>query len=215
MSEPSRATQHFRFDQILRLMPATFAIIAAAFIAISSAARAQSYDQLKGWCYGDATDDQTIEGCNAVIRANKESKADLASAYANLGFAYGNERQYDKAIASCDSAIAIDPKIASAYINRGIAYEAQGQHERAIKDYDLAIGLKPRDANIYNNRGLAYAAMGQYRRAIQDYDEALRLDFNFARAFYNRGIAKQKVGDREGAEMDLHTARQLDPQVGN
>ena len=38
-----------------------------AMLAIAAPARAQDADELWNWCFGNATDDQTIKGCDAVI----------------------------------------------------------------------------------------------------------------------------------------------------
>ena len=134
----------------------------------SAPVTAQTYDQLSKWCYGDATDDQTIQGCDAVIKSGRETPQDQASAFNNRGFAYLNKGQYDRAIQDLDQAIKLNPRDANAFNNRGRAYNSKGQHDRAIPDLDQAIKLNPSDAKVFNNRGLSYSGKGQYDRAIQD-----------------------------------------------
>ena len=79
---------------------------------------AQSYDQLRKWCYGDATDDQTIQGCDAVIKSGKESSASQANAFYNRGLAYKGKGQYDRAIQDYDQTIKLKPDNASAFNSR-------------------------------------------------------------------------------------------------
>jgi tetratricopeptide (TPR) repeat protein len=69
----------------------------------------------------------------------------MAAAYYNLGNAYNNKKQYDRAIAEFDKAITLNPKHANAYGNRGYAYEKLGQRDKAIADFRKVIELRPGD----------------------------------------------------------------------
>ena len=81
-----------------------YRVIAPIVLAIlaSVPATAQTYDQLKKWCYDDGTDDQTIVGCDAVIKSGREPQANVSAALFNRGMAYNNKRQYDRAIQDFD-----------------------------------------------------------------------------------------------------------------
>ena len=48
-------------------------VLIAAGLSQTSTALAQTDDQFRKWCFGDATDDQTIQGCESVIKAGKET----------------------------------------------------------------------------------------------------------------------------------------------
>jgi tetratricopeptide (TPR) repeat protein len=136
------------------------AVLVATGLLHAPTATAQTYDQLTKWCYGDATDDQSIQGCNAVIQSGKETKNDLAAAFNNRGLAYDNKKEYDRAIQDYDQAIKLNPNNAHAFNNRGLAYANKGDNDRAIQDYDQAIKLNPNDAVAIKNLADAVAKRG-------------------------------------------------------
>jgi len=134
-----------------------------------------------------------IVGCTAVIRAGRETPANLSEAFSLRGFAYLYRGQL--------------------YALREDFEHAKQDYDQAIQDYDQAIRLNPNHANHFNSRGLAYFAKGQFDRAIQDYDQAIQLDPQSARPFFNRGVAKRAKGDSTGGDDDIAKALQLDPNL--
>jgi tetratricopeptide (TPR) repeat protein len=60
------------------------------------------------------------------------------SAYYNLGLAYYNQGQYDKAIANCNKAIHINPKFADAYNTRAAAFFFKKKYKKAWNDVHKA-----------------------------------------------------------------------------
>src|ERR1700761_9375824 len=103
-----------------------------AFASIGLPALAQTQQQ-HDWCFSpSATDDQTIEGCSAVIGSPTEA-TNQAGAWRNRGLSHDNKGLYDQAIADFTHAIAIKPDFAEAFISRGVSYA----HKR---EYDTAIG---------------------------------------------------------------------------
>ena len=64
-----------------------------------------------------------------------------AEGYYNQGKAYQDAKDYDRAIASYDQAIRLDPKFVYPYKNRGRAHQEKGDYEHAITDYDRAVQL--------------------------------------------------------------------------
>ena len=174
-------------------------------------ATAQSYDQFKNWCFGNSTDDQTIQGCETVIKSARETPANISNAFFNRGLSYKNKGQYDRAIEDYDQAIKLNPHYTDAFNNRGVAYKNKGQYDRAIQDYDQAIKLNPNFVFAFSNRGVAYGKKGQYDRAIEDYDQAIKLNPNYAESFNNRGIAYTDKGQYDRAIQDFDQAIKLNP----
>jgi len=101
-----------------------------------------------------------------------------AVALNNQGVVYNEAGEYQKAIATFDRAVELDPGLALSYSNRGWAYVELGQYEKVIADCSKAIALDPDLALPYSNRGLAYMELGQYEKAITDFDKAIELDPN-------------------------------------
>jgi tetratricopeptide (TPR) repeat protein len=68
--------------------------------------------------------------------------ARYAAAYNNRGFAYADQRKFDKAISDYNEAIRLNPNLAIAYNNRGIAYRRVGDHNKAHSDFATAKRLR-------------------------------------------------------------------------
>lgn len=164
----------------------TFVVIA---LAGASPAQAQSYEQLRSWCYGDSTDDQTIQGCDAVIASGNVRGKDLAAAYGARAYAYNRKGDYTRAMTDHDAAIRLNDQDAMLWNNRGWTYNNMRQYARALQDLNEATRINPQLAEAWNNRGVSYNGMRQYDRAIQEYDEAIRLRPGYATATRNRDLA--------------------------
>jgi tetratricopeptide (TPR) repeat protein len=164
-------------------------LVIASIVLIAATARAQDYNQLSAWCFGDSTDDQTIQGCDAVIAAGRAQGKDLAAAYGARAYAYNRKGDYARAIVDHDVAIRMNGADAMLRNNRGWTYNNMRQYQRALEDLDEAIRLNPRLAEAFNNRGVAYNGMRQYDRAIQEYDQAIRLRPGYPVATRNRDLA--------------------------
>jgi len=181
-------------------------------MASSSAASAQGYNQLREWCFGDSTDDQTIQGCNAVVLSNQEPQQNKGDAIGNRALAYKHKGQLDRAMEDYDEAVRLSPQNSNNFNLRGSLYDTKGQPERAIQDYNQAIKLDPNSSTAYNNRGLAYIHLDQIDRGIQDYTQAIKLNPNYSTAYSNRGIAFQKKGMVAQAKADQDKADLLKKQ---
>ena len=135
-----------------------------------------------------AKNDLSVYYAQEVI-AIADNELDKSFGYNNLGVAYGNKGDYDRAIEYYQKALKIDlkkldpehPEVAIRYNNLGLAYGNKGDYDRAIEYYQkaLKIALKklgpehPKVAISYNNLGLAYRSKGDYDRAIEYFQNAV------------------------------------------
>jgi len=153
-------------------------LIGLALALVAPAALAQTQQQ-SDWCYSEtATDDQTIDGCTALIQSAQSTSTVKAAAYDNRGYAYEDKHLYDQAIADETQALALNPNDPATYNNRGVSYKNKGFYDQAIADYTRAIALKSDDAIAYENRGFAYEKKGLRDPAIADYRAALKINPN-------------------------------------
>jgi len=136
-----------------------------------------------------------------------------AVALNNQGVVYNEAGEYQKAIATFDRAVELDPGLALTYNNRGWAYIELGQYEQGITDCNKAIELDPGLALAYSNRGWAYIELGQYEQTIADCNKAIELDLGLALAYNNRGLAYMELGQYEKAIADFDKAIELDPNL--
>jgi len=78
-------------------------LVLTLLVAAGAPARAQSDEQLEKWCHDDnATDDQTVQGCSAVITSGRESGEKLARVFYDRGLAWLNQEQLARAIEDFD-----------------------------------------------------------------------------------------------------------------
>ncbi len=68
----------------------------------------------------------------------------------NLGMAYADANNYEKAVEMYSRAIQIDPTVQVGYHNLGNAYKSLGQNESALEYFKKAIDLDPRFYYSYN-----------------------------------------------------------------
>ncbi len=126
----------------------------------------------------DATADQTIGGCGALIKSNILKGADLADAYNNRATGYLAKKSYDLAIADENKAIPLDPANANALNNRCLAFMGKKQTDKAIADCSAAIKINPGFAHYYRNRASAYLQKGKRTEALADLRIAIKDDPN-------------------------------------
>ena len=121
-------------------------------------------------CHGpDATLEQRVTACSAIIAAGKASKRKLADAYAQRGYVYTHARKLDLAKQDLDRAIKTDPDYAQGYINRANFWNVARRPDRALADSETAIRLAPNVPLVYFVHGSASLKLGHYDRAIADY----------------------------------------------
>ncbi|MFI4891413.1 MAG: tetratricopeptide repeat protein [Steroidobacterales bacterium] len=120
-------------------------------------------------------------------------------------------RDFPRAIALYDEAIALDPSHAEARYKRGNAQRSLGQLDAAIASYEQAIALDPGYAHAYCNRGVVQQALGLAAAALSSYDRAIALDPADAMAHYNRALLMQDGGRCDEALASYDEAVAIDP----
>ena len=185
--------------------------LAAAALAASMQPAVAATRTQQAWCFEeDATDDQRIAGCTAVIQSSRTSAVDRGSALMNRGVAHTNKSDFDRAIADFSLAIRLNPAEAGvALSNRCAVRTTIGRLEEALADCNEAVRLTPDDPQARAVRGITYLKMGDYGRAIADFDTALAEVPDDALSLFGRGIAKRANGDEAGAAIDMAAARAI------
>ncbi len=106
----------------------------------------------------------------------------------NLGYAYGNLQQWDKAISAFNKVNEVEPNYhAAAYYNLGIAYWAIGNKEKSMENYSFAIKVDSNYTDAYYGRGVCYYYLNEQDKALADYSKAISI-LPRPELFYNRGM---------------------------
>ncbi|HET9950805.1 MAG TPA: tetratricopeptide repeat protein [Candidatus Eisenbacteria bacterium] len=134
---------------------------------------------------------------NDTIRKDPDRSVD---AYVNRGYYYQTTtKEYGKALADYDKALAIDPTVAYAWNNRGMLLGDLGEGDSAIACFDRAIALRPGYEQAWNNRGGVKLKQGDLAGGIADVSRAIELSPRFRDAYANRAIGYSLAGDHERA----------------
>jgi tetratricopeptide (TPR) repeat protein len=122
---------------------------------------------------------------------------------------------FDRAIALCNQALAMDIAPAEASIvvmRRGNVYLQKNEVDKAMNDYEQALRLDPGNAAAYVNRALGLERKGEREDALKDLSEALRLNPRDVSAYHNRATIFLTEGNLNGALSDFAKVIELDPK---
>lgn len=104
--------------------------------------------------------------------ATERSQAICAFVEARSHFKH---RDYQEALDSSDTAIALGHESIDIYEIRGTCLQASGFHLDALDDFDKAIFLGSKDANIYFLRAMSKSSIADFAGCVSDIQEAIRL----------------------------------------
>jgi pentatricopeptide repeat protein len=112
----------------------------------------------------------------------------------NLGMAYAEAGEYQKAIDHYSRSVELKSKYPQVYYNMGNAYRELGEVDKAIEYYQRSIQASPRFYFPYNNLLNIYVSRGDRDRAfslLQDMGDK----FDHAQYFYTRGVVFYRFGE--------------------
>ena len=85
------------------------------------------------------------------------------------------EKDYENALISCDTAIAIDPAFPNNYGLKADIYDDMGNEEEAIRFYQKVLDLDSGYAVSYHNIAVIYHKRGEDAKALPYIDQAIQL----------------------------------------
>ncbi|MBU0469892.1 MAG: tetratricopeptide repeat protein [Nanoarchaeota archaeon] len=118
----------------------------------------------------------------------------LAVQYVNVGSAWLDKKDYEKAAQYFNEAIALNPKLAPAYVNLGNAWYLTGSLEKAIQKYDLAIGFDSNCLEAYANKWIALTMLGRFTDINYVMDKANKLGIDNI-PYLNRFLERLEKGE--------------------
>ena len=122
-----------------------------------------------------------------------EIDEDYSTAYNDLGIAYLNIKNYERAEEAYLHAIKLKPDYFSAYFGLGFVYEGQKRLDKSIESLKKAVNIFPGSAEARNKLGFVYAQKGMFKKAIDEFEKILELYPDDINAIKNIAAAKMKL----------------------
>ena len=158
------------------------------------------------WLSGCATQSQGL--------GNGEREANPADAWTQLGMAYLERDNLQRAMRALDRALRIAPDDPEALQAMAMVYQQQGEHELADESFQHALSADRHFTRARNNYAAFLYDRGRVREACEQLELASDDAQYSARAqlFANLGQCRLELGDLEAARRSLERAQNIDPR---
>jgi tetratricopeptide (TPR) repeat protein len=139
------------------------AVVAAACAGLLLACAAQARRQVETW-----RDSFSLFGHALDVTS------DNWLAFRNLGVAWQDARQPERAIPALEKSLRLMPNDGQTWMNLGIAYASVRRYEDASRCLERAAEMRPGDGHVWFNLGIFYVLTGQWER-VPEVERRLRL----------------------------------------
>ena len=140
-----------------------------------------------------------------------ESSLEVVESWFNLGLKLVSAGEYDRAIASWDKALTINPNLSEAWHNRGSALGRLGDYEEAVKSFQNALKIDPDNYQAWNDRAHALYQLQNWSDAVESWSRAIKIMPGNHLFWYNRGCALEQLGQWSDAIASYEKALEIKP----
>ena len=133
------------------------------------------------------------------------------STHYNLGLAYLNFKENDRARKELEEAKLLKPNEASVYNNLALAQAGLGDRDNAIRNVKQALVLDPSLIEAHNNLGTFLYEQGSYNEAQNEFSLVLKHDPRAVSAHFNLGRTLAAMKDHSGAIREYESVLALRP----
>ena len=135
--------------------------------------------------------------------------------YLELGEAWNNQGDKEKAAQAFGDAAWRDPTCASALRRSAVARQAVGDRVHARQALERAVQAAPDDARNWYEIGLLDAGLGRKSESLTELQKAVALDPDLVPAWNSLGSVQADNGDAPAAEQSFRTALRLNPDAAD
>ncbi|MSP55528.1 MAG: tetratricopeptide repeat protein [Myxococcales bacterium] len=158
--------------------------------------------------------DRRAEGIRALMQAESGGALLGPGASLVLAYAYVEERDWPRALASTDVNDARYPNCVVNELTRGRILTAMTRYDEALAVYDHVIAQNVQNERVYYFRGIVYSRMGRLAEA----EAALRTYLAYpsppaeykGQAWFRIGVVRKTLGDVAGARTAFTEGSTLD-----
>ncbi len=178
-----------------------------------------SYNRL-GWVYwfdillgNTKSPRETLEKINELAQKALAMDDSLGSAHGLLSMVYLAKREYDKAIAEGERAVALNPGHWGNFSNYANCLTSAGRPEEAIPLFQKAIRLNPSGYfNLYINFGRTLRMTGRFEEAVSAYKKAFQLAPDSADAHVGLLVTYSMMGREKEARAEAEEVLRINPK---
>ena len=123
----------------------------------------------------------------------------------NLGVAYANHEEHEKAIKEFSAAIKLNSNCYDCFVSRGNSYEEIYELKLAMDDYDKAQKINPKNCRVYLHKGHYYRSkLKNYIYAKENLTKCIELENNNVDAYLELIILDLDFNDGNNAQIILN-----------
>jgi len=131
----------------------------------------------------------------ALERDNIKNDSNTYLCYLNRGNLLARTKQFDRAMADYDRALAIYPDSKMIVLNRAYAYTDMNEFAKGITEFTKVLKSDTLTDDLYLKRGFCYFNLNQFPEAMNDFLKCLRLNPSNGLALYNCSVIYYKTGN--------------------
>ncbi|MEO1295168.1 MAG: tetratricopeptide repeat protein [Cyanobacteria bacterium J06636_16] len=151
------------------------------------------------------------EGQQALAYPSFLEDPQTAEAYRQAGLEARQREDFETAIATLKTAVALAPKAVSGYVILGWTQHLAGQQDNAIATLQQALAQDSQHVPALNALGIAYLVNSDLEDAIATHTQAKILQADNEIAYYNLSLAYQRLPDLPAAIDHATRATELEP----
>jgi type IV pilus assembly protein PilF len=154
-----------------------------------------------------------LGGCASSTPQKTARQHDAASYNVQLGIAYMNEGDLERAKDKLDRALSQDPQSADVHSARAMLFERMGDNAHADAEFRSAMHLAPHDPKVINNYAVYLCQSGRNEEGVKRFLEVAHnaLYPTPQAAYTNAGVCLRAMKRDEEARADFTRALQMQP----
>lgn len=147
-----------------------------------------------------------LAGCQSYVR-----RVDLAEEYFNLGNAFYELEDYERAAEYYQQALDLEPELAPASFNLARAYIESGDYAEAVAILEELRGGDEDNVLVLESLAYAHSQQGRYERAAALYEQVLATSPYRVSALYSAALVYDRLEETARSRELLERAWETDP----
>lgn len=121
----------------------------------------------------------------------------IATLHMKQGTILWSNNEFQRAIASFDQAIKLEPDNAEAVFCKASVQQSSGNDRDALENYDRALTIRPHYVEALNNKAVLLREAGDVEGALKAYGAAIRVEPTCVQAWVGKALCELLLGDFE------------------